>query len=330
MNPFFTGVVAGWLAMSVASARDGFVESFDTDPSARGWTVYGDGALFDWDAVGQRLAVTWDSSRTNSFFARQLPAPVGVGDDFAFGFELELAEHAVGVDPDRPGTFQIALGLLRHSEATAPGFQRGVFLRSSNLVEWTWFAPDPGGTISASVSPVMVPRDGRLPWGYRDSYLGLETGVKYGFEYRYTATNRTLRSTVTVEGQPGPDLDPVVLPAAFTGFHVDALSVNSYSHAGQDPRYAGSVFARGWISRMHYQGPGAVTETLELKWDSSGRRLSVPTRSGWMYQLQHSPDLRSWNPVGQMQPGTGGEMGFEFVSPADSPAGFFQMKAHLP
>ncbi len=338
MNPFsfrrvgrfFIDVAAGLFAMGVVSARDGFVEMFDTDPSARGWAVHGDATLFDWDGVGQRLAVTWDSSRSNSFFARQLPAPVGVEDDFAFGFEIELEEHAVGVDPARPGTFQIALGLLRLSQATAPGFQRGVFLRSSNLVEWTWFAPDPSGTISASVSPVVVPGNGRLPWGFRDSYLALETGVKYGFEYRYSATNRTLRSTVTVDGLPGPDLAPVVLPSAFTGFHVDALSVNSYSDAGQDPRYAGSVLARGWISRMHYEGPGAVAEALELKWDSIRWRLSAASRPGWVYQLQHSPDLRTWSPIGDARPGTGHEVTFEPSVPPDSPEGFFQVKAHLP
>jgi hypothetical protein len=324
------GVMVGLLGMWVGWARDGFVEMFDTDPAARGWVVEGEGTLFGWDAAGQRLGVTWDSSRTNSFFVRRLPAPVGVADDFVFGFDLELEEHAVGVDPKRPGTFQIAVGLLRLSEATAPGFQRGVFLRSSNLVEWTWFGPDPSGTISASVSPVVVPRDGRLPWGYRDSYLGLEIGLRYGFEYRYTATNRTLRGTVTVDGQPGPELAPVVLPAAFTGFHVDALSVNSYSDAGQDPRYAGSVLARGWIRRMHYEGPGAVTERVEVKGDAMGWRLSVPTRVGWRYQLQHSPDLRSWEAIGEEQPGTGGEVGFDLLNALDLPAGFFQMRAYLP
>jgi len=311
-------------------AQTGFTTAFDSDPVAGGWRAHGDGSLFQWEADAGRLAVLWDSSRSNSYFAHPLPAPVTSADDFRFGFELELVEHAVGVDPAKPGTFQIALGLIRLADATAPGFQRAVVLRSSNLVEWTSFASEPGGAISASISPVIIPRDGRLPWGYGDSYMTLETGVRYGFEYHYIAAQRTLRSTVTVDGLPGPDLVPVILPPTFKDFQVDALSVNSYSDAGQDPRYAGSVRARGWIHRLHYEGPGPAVESITLESLPAGWRVSTASRKGWTYRLLHSPDLKTWTHLGLERAGTGGILVFDAAAEPEVSAGFLRIETRIP
>ena len=309
------------------AAADGFVEEFDSDPSARGWGVLGDGAAFRWEARGW-LGVEWDSTRPNGFFARALPGPVTERDDFSLGFDLVLDAHAVGVAPGKPGTFQMALGLIRRADATAPSFRRGVFLASRNLVEWAWFGTEPSGWITASISPVVVPSDGRLPWGYADSFVEPRLGVRYGFDLVYTAADRTLRGTMTEDGLPGPVLRPVVLPAGFTGFEVDALSVNAYSDAGQDPRYAGSLRASARVDRIRWDGPGPVATGLRLEWGASGARVRFGTRQGWRYVVQASEDLRVWSDVSGPWVGDGAEA--VLGDPAAANDRFYRVEARRP
>lgn len=291
----FGGACLAALVMP-AVARDGFVEEFDSDPAQRGWRALGDASAFRWQAAGW-LAVEWDSTRPNGFFAHELPGPVTERDDFSFGFDLLLDAHAVGGAPGKPGTFPMAIGLVRRADATQPSFRRGVFLASRNLVEWAWFGSEPSGLISASISPVVVPADGRLPWGYADSFVEPRLGLRYGFDLAYTAADRTLRVAMTEEGVPGPALRAVVVPPSFTGFEVDALSVNAYSDAGQDPRYAGSLRASARIDRLRWNGPGPVIAGLRVDATPRGARVRCGTRAGWRYTLQASDDLHAWTAV---------------------------------
>ena len=55
------------LSMACVNANT-IVERFTTDPALDGWQVFGDTNLFQWDSANQNLAVTWDSSQTNSYF----------------------------------------------------------------------------------------------------------------------------------------------------------------------------------------------------------------------------------------------------------------------
>ncbi len=311
-------------------ARETFTEDFASNPLESGWAIAGDASLFQWDPASHSLAVTWDSSRTNSYFHRRLPSVVTMADDFSFGFNLELLEHAVGTTPGKPGTFQIALGLIRVSDATAADFQRGVFLRSRNLVEWSWFGTQPDGAISASLSPAVVPADGRLPWGYSDTFRVPETGVRYGFELTYTATNRTLRTQMTINGEAAAPLAPVVLPRNFTGFRVDALSINSYSDAGQDPLYAGSVRAIGRMDHLHWTGPGPAVDRVRYDGNDFLRRVVVSTRKGWRYQLKASGDLKEWVEVTASSEGTGGDLVLEDLTKLLAPHRYYRVEASLP
>lgn len=303
------GACLAALAMP-AMARDGFVEEFDAEPALRGWQAWGDASAFRWEAAGW-LGVEWDSTRPNGFFARELAGPVTERDDFSFGFDLLLDAHAVGVAPGKPGTFQMAVGLVRRADAIQPGFRRGVFLASRNLVEWAWFGSEPSGLISASISPVVVPADGRLPWGYADSFVEPRLGVRYGFDLAYTAADRTLRVAMTEDGVPGPALRAVVVPQGFAGFEVDALSVNAYSDAGQDPRYAGSLRASARIDRLRWNGPGPVIAGLRVDATPRGARVRCGTRAGWRYTLQASDDLQAWAAVAGPVTADGGEVTLE-------------------
>ena len=328
----FQALLAAWLAGVAVDAWCGesFSEGFGQAPLARGWEVVGDASLFRWDAAAGGLRVTWDSSRTNSFFLRRLADPVTPSDDFAFGFDLTLSQLDVGTSPGKSGTFQIAMGLINVADAKDPGFQRGVFLRSRNLVEWTWFPAQPDGAIAASLSPAIVPADGRLPWGYSDSFVQLETGVRYRFGLRYTSTNRTLRMSMTADGVALPDPAPVVLPRSFTGFRVDALSIHSYSDAGQDPRYAGSVHAVGIVDDVWWEGPGAAVGRVRVEGQGRARRVLTATRSGWVYWLEASEDLKGWERVGDEVSGIGAEVAFEDPVFGDGGHRFYRVGGRLP
>lgn len=319
--------LCGGLWVGMPALADGFVEEFESDPTSRGWRVHGDGRAFGWNRAGW-LTVEWDSSRPNGYFAHALPGPVTERDDFSFGFDLVLDAHAVGVLPGKPGTFQMAAGLIRVRDATDASFRRAVFLGSRNLVEWAWFGTEPAGAITASLSPVVVPSDGRLPWGYADSYVEPGLGIRYGFDLVYTASDRTLRVAMTEDGVPGPALRPVVLPSGFTGFEVDALSVNAYSDAGQDPRYAGSLRASARIDRMRWSGPGPVISGLRLERGTTGARVRFGTRLGWRYALQASEDLARWEPVTAQVMGDGGELQLEDSRSMEM--GFYRVEARRP
>ncbi len=326
-SPWTPAALLASLAWASPLLPDGFVEEFGSDPFARGWRVHGDPSAFAWDGSGA-LDVEWDSTRPNGYFAMALPGPVTERDDFAFGFDLMLHSHAVGVAPGKPGTFQMAAGLVRVADATQPWFRRGVFMAPRNLVEWTWFGTEPSGAITASISPAVVPADGRLPWGYADSFVEPRLGVRYGFDLAYTAADRTLRLSMTEDGLAGPALRALSLPAAFTGFEVDALSVNAYSDAGQDPRYAGSLRASGKVDRIRWNGPGPVVSGLRIDTVSPSTRVRFGTRPGWRYSLQASPDLMAWQTVAGPATGDGGELAMDDVRAMD--AAFYRVEARRP
>ena len=277
-------------------------ESFDTDPSARGWRSWGDTTLFHWDASGQQLGVVWDSSRPNSFFALPLPATLGTHVNFSFAFDLTLESHAIGVVAGQSGTFQIAAGLVRQADVLATNYSRGSFPGAKNTVEWTWFGE--AGAVSSSVSPVIVPSDGRLPWGYSDNYLTLEPGRRYRFELAYTATLRTARLSMTTDGQPGPELADVVLPSNFTRFEVDTFAISSYSGAGQNPLYAGSVLARGWIDNISITLPEPPMTRLRAR--DGG--VALDALGGWRYTLEASGNLLDWTTVSETLAAKPGEL----------------------
>lgn len=298
-----------------------FSEDFSSLPTRTGWRRLGEESLFQWNRELARMEVTWDSSRSNSFLVQNLPRPVTQVDDFAFAFDLVLDRHAVGVNPLRPSTFQIAAGFVRLSAVTATNYLRGALPGPRDTVEWAWFgAADP---IAASISPVIIPTGGRLPWAYADSYVPLETGVNYRFELAYTASDRTARLRMRVDGQPGPALESLVLPSNFAGFQVDAFAISSYSEEGQHPLFGGSVLASGRIDNVLLTVPDSPVG--RLRWLNDQVRFQAT--GGWRYELQASSDLESWSPVATESPAADGELGMS--DPRDAVFGhqFYRVRA---
>src|SRR2546430_17254842 len=107
--------LASLSVLSVARAIT-ITENFSTDPSLNGWQIFGDTNLFQWDSANQNLAVTWDSSQTNSYFYQPLGATFTKADGFCVQFDLNLK------DANAIGYFQLAIGLCNFAEATATNF----------------------------------------------------------------------------------------------------------------------------------------------------------------------------------------------------------------
>jgi len=280
---FFT---LGLSSLPVAAAV--FTEDFASPPAARGWRVFGDVSLFAWNATNQNLEVTWDSSHSNSYFLRPLGTILGKSDDFALQFDLRLSSIQGGVNPDKPSTFEIAVGLLRLTSATNAAFNRGTGQNSPHLVEWSYFPA--ADIIEATVSPVIVLGNNQFIPGFN---FPLEVSANHLFHIAltYTASNQTLVTTMTRNGAAFGPIQNVKLPGSFTDFRVDAVSINSYNDSGDA---YGSVLARGTIDNLTVTTPTPPVASMSARVTNGLYCVQFTGRTNWSYALERSTDLRSF------------------------------------
>ncbi len=296
-------------------------EDFTTDPATRGWSAAGDAALFHWDATNQDLAVTWDSSQTNSFFYLPLHTALTRDDDFRLQFDLRLQDIAIGTTPGKDSTFEIALGLVNLAQATGPGYLRGTGTDSPNLVEWDYF-PDSG--FGATVSAVMISTTNVWAASF-NSPVALSPDTTYHFDLNYSAATQTMQVAMN-DGTTTLPLQPAVITDPFGDFAVDSLAVSSYSDTGQDPMFAGSVLAHGTVDNLVLDLPtppirryvGALTNGV---WTAQ-----FTGWTGWRYTLEVSTDLQRWTPVGAAFDSTGGRQTISDLQPAANRA-FYRLRA---
>src|ERR1043165_9576725 len=87
-----------------------FSQNFSTMPFTNGWSVFGDTNLFQWSSANQNLAVTWASTKSNSYFYLPLGTTLTRNDDFIIEFDLNLSDIASGVEPGKTGPLQLGFG----------------------------------------------------------------------------------------------------------------------------------------------------------------------------------------------------------------------------
>jgi hypothetical protein len=226
-------------------------ESFATDPAERGWRVFGDASLFTWNATNQNLEVTWDSSRTNSFYCLPLGTVLAKSDDFSLSFDLRLSEIRIGTTPGKSNEFEIAIGLLQYCSATNTNFFRGAGVSAAygirNVIEFDYF-PDAG--FGDTWATTVVSSNNVFAFAHNFP-LALSTGDWFRITMAYTASNQLLRSTALKNGAPFGPLAEVSL-ATKPDFRVDTVAVISYSDAVQSglPAFHGSVFAQGAVDNV--------------------------------------------------------------------------------
>jgi len=228
---------AGASAYSFASGA-AVTEDFTLDPQTRGWKTHGDSGLFAWQKNSGELGVTWDSARSNSFYYLPLGTILSRDDNFSFEFKVRLADVAIGTTPDKPYTFQIAAGFLNLHSATATNFNRASGQNNlngpENLVEFDYF-PDSG--FGATVALSVVSTNNRFAFSHNHP-LELTPGDWFHVILSYQATNQSLETTMTKNGQPfglPPENQfPALSLAGLPDFRVDSFAISSYSDAGQN------------------------------------------------------------------------------------------------
>ncbi|HMC27595.1 MAG TPA: hypothetical protein VKM56_07350 [Verrucomicrobiae bacterium] len=329
-------IVIFCVACRAIGGRAVISEDFATDPLARGWTIQGDASLFQWNRTNQNLEVTWDSSRTNSFFYVPLRTILTKSDDFSFSFDIRLKDIRTGVSVTRTDTFEIAIGLLNSRTITNANYFRGAGVSGAygvrNLVEFDYFPQV--GVIEATFATTVVSTNNRF--GYAHNFpLEMTPGDLFGITVAYTASNQTLRTSATKNGAPfgklpGNALDDVVLTGE-PDFRVDAFGVSSYSDAIQTgtPDYWGSVLAHGVIDNVAITTPTPPLEHLALAISNSLARVTFDSRTNWSYTLQRSVDARSWSDAGITIAGTGGALSLS-DSNAPPDQAFYRMRMERP
>ena len=330
--------LAGLFVLS--AARCGaitFHENFSTDPLQDGWQVFGDTNLFQWDPANHVLDVTWDSSRTNSFFYHPLGTTVTRNDDFSITFDLQLNDIASGTEPDKISPMEIGFSLLNHAGATAPDFSRSAYGVVSNLVELDCFPSgfwkdDQGNLhpIVPTVTPTVISTNAYdiAPTAYDPYKVTFPTGELVHVTLVFTASNQTFAATFQTNGVDCLEIPPVVLTDNFApddDYAVDTFSISSYSSAG-DPY--DSVLAHGTVGNIVVTIPPPMQNVTGAS--SNGVwQVQFTDHLNWLYTLQRTTDFQSWTNASIATAGNGTNL---FLLDTNPPSGkaFYRVIAERP
>ena len=304
-------------------------ENFSIDPLQSGWRIFGDINLFQWDFKNQNLAVTWDSSQTNSYFYHPFGTILARDDDFSLAFDLRLDHIGPGADTNKPFSFELAVGFLNLNQATQTNFLRGTGFSSPDLVELDYFWDSGFG---ATVWPTFVGTNSDYNYNGSSDYaiFGLIPGDWYHVMMNYTASNQTLVTTLRNFEQTSGATLTQPLNDFFSDYRVDAVSISSYSDAGQDPAYGeGSILAHGAVDNFAIAVPPPPVQNFSGAFSNGVWRVQFLSRSNWLYTLERAADLQSWTNV---SPATAGNGTVVFLQDADAASNkaFYRVRANRP
>ena len=304
------------------------LEDFAKDPAAAGWLVFGDTNLFHWNTPKQYLEVTWDSSKPNSFFYRPLGTTLTRRHDFSLSFDLRLQDIAVGTTPGKPYTFELALGLLNMEAASSTSFVRGTGTSSPNLFEFDYF-PDSG--FGATIAPTIISSNMVFASSF-NAPLELTLNDLFRVTMVFDGDDGELKTSVTRNGAPFGPVKSVVLGPEFTDFRVDHLAIISYSDAGQDPQFSGSIRAHGIVDNLLI----TLEQPAKMDMDLAGRfvggqwQVEFTARPEWTYALYRTADFISWTLVAKQSVGSSGKVTLADADPPPVPAQFYRLLADRP
>lgn len=245
-------------------------------------------------------------------------------DDFSLAFDLTLDRVQAGVNPEKPFTFELAVGFHRQADAVEPGFRRGTGAGSPNLVEFTWF-PDSG--YGPTLWPTIIASNGRFNYsgGTDFTLLDLPAGQRHAISMAFTAEDSTLRTSVRSNGAELGPVRSVKLAASFTDFRVDTFAIRSYSDEGA----GGSLLAEGWIDNIRVNVPPPPVGRIQGGMSDDSWVVHCEVRRGWTAQLERSEGLEEWIDVGS--PAAGESSAVILVDP-DPPErlAFYRVRAEKP
>ncbi len=326
-NRLLALALAGGVVMFTQFAGAGTLqEDFSTNPAAQGWQVFGSTNLFSWDATNQALQVTWDSSQPNSYFYHRLGTILTRDDDFTIGFDLRLADIKPGVNTNKSGAFELAIGLFNFNQATRTNFLRGTGSDSPNLVEFDYF-PDAG--FGPTIWPTFIATNSAFNYNGPSDYtaLPLTTGDWFHVVMNYTAADATLTTTMTRNGAAFGPINPVSLSTNFTDFRADTLAISSYSDTGDD---YDSLLAHGTMDNLSVTTPPPPVAGMTSGFvDQTMWEVDFTSRSNWLYTLERTTDFQTWTAASSTLGGNGTNLALHEAQAAPG-RGFYRVRAQRP
>ena len=308
--------LAGILSVSLNVARANTItENFATDPLQNGWQIFGDTNLFRWDSTNQQFAVTWDSTRTNSYFYHPLGTVLTRHDDFGIAFDLRLTDIASGVEPGKTGPLQLGFGFLNFTNATSTNFMRGAWGSAPNVAEFAYYAwgyydyfgtiyDAPAATVPSFISGVNRFAYAPVTISVYDNELPTNQPVHVSMTY--TASNQTVVVVVLTNGVATGPLPNLVLDSAHgfedsDDFHVDMFSISSYSSAGDD---YDSILAHGTVDNIVVTLPPPV-QNVTGSFSNNVWQVEFASRRNWLYTLERTTNFLSWTAASLPTSGNG-------------------------
>jgi hypothetical protein len=325
----FLALVASTTLFALPAPATTLSESFSSDPLQQGWKIFGDTNLFRWDSTNQNLQVTWDSSRPNSYFYHPLGTILARADDFNVSFDLQLIDIGVGSDTNKASSFEIAISFLDLDLATQTNFLRGTGVNSPDLAELAYFWDSGFG---ATVYPTLVDTNGTFNYISSSDYaiFALAPGDWYHIVMSYTASNQTVVTTLTnFEQTSGVRIHQSINTTNFADFRVGTFSISSYSDAGQEPMYAGSVLAHGLVDNLLISVPAPPVQTVLGSLSNGLWQARFAGLTNWWYTLERTTDFRSWTAVSPLVPGQPGLTSLSETNHT-TPGAFYRIRASRP
>ena len=270
-------------------------EDFSSTPLERGWQISGNHSFIQWNQKAQCMDIMWNSSQTNSFFFYPLKVILTKQENFGFEFDLQVYEAIAGTSPQKPFTFELAIGLVNMTNILSPTFYRGTAASSPNLVEFDYF-PDSG--YGATVSPIIVSDNNRFFPSFAFPFELSPENI-YHIKLEYQAETKTLSTTVLENNRPTQSIPPIKLPPESSDFFVDAFSISSYSDHGA----GGSIQARGTVDNILIRLPDSPPKIQGYK-SGSQFKLAFTARAGVMNSIEQSTDLKTWKTIFEIIPDT--------------------------
>jgi hypothetical protein len=324
---WLAGMLVGCVAASFCEAAT-FQEDFSGNPMGHGWHVVGKTNLFQWDATNQNLHVTWDSSQTNTYFYRSLGTLITRDDDFHLAFDLVLDDAASGTSPGKPYAFPLAIGFLNLANATQTNFSRGAGINATygpdNLIEFNFFPTF--DIFQPTIDQVMVATNNAWLFNH-DNLLDMPPGDMFHVDMNYQASTRTLTTIVLRNGAQYGVTQMIQVPANDFDFRVGVISISSYSDQHADS----SLLAHGTVDNIAVTVPDPPAQNLTGSYANGHFQALFTSQTNWLYTLERTPDLQSWNPVpGTAALGTGGILVLTDASASLSLWNFYRVRADRP
>jgi hypothetical protein len=213
--------------------------------------------------------------------------------DFALSFDLRLDQIGAGPDTNKATSFPISVGFINRDVATLTNFFRGTGTDSPDLAEFAYFWDSGFGATSW---PTLVDTNSSFNYSGSSDYaiLAITIGDTYHIAMAFTSADRTLVTTITnLATSSGVRLTQSVT-TNFTDFRLGSVSINSFSDAGQDPQYAGSVLAHGVIDNLVANFPAPPVQNVSQVVTNGTLQVHFASTTSWVYQLERSANLSSW------------------------------------